>query len=178
MARKAKTAGRALGDEGGAIGLGALGTIGRGGGGGSGVGYGRGAAKDKTEAEAKKIPRREVRIRQYFPETMFVHPELIADEKGEAELKIPIADSITEWRISALASSADGKLGALDHPLKVFQDFFVDLDTPVALVRGDEATIPVAIYNTVSTSMPPMVTVLTTAWTIDRHTSPVHRLGV
>lgn len=108
---------------------------------------GKGGMRGMVDKEAKAIPRREVRMRQYFPETMYVHPELIADEKGIAELKIPIADSITEWRVSALASSADGKLGAFDQPLKVFQDFFVDLDTPVALVRGDEAVIPVAIYN-------------------------------
>jgi hypothetical protein len=126
--------------------LGVLGGAGRGGGGDDG----EGTDKSKLAKDAAAIPRREVRMRQYFPETMYVHPELVADEKGEAELKIPLADSITEWRISALASSADGKLGAVDQPLKVFQDFFVDLDTPVALVRGDEATIPIAIYNYLS----------------------------
>ena len=98
-------------------------------------------------APVATIPRRQVRVRRYFPETMYVHPELVTDENGVAELTLPIADSITEWRVSALASSADGKLGALSKPLKVFQDFFVDLDMPVALVRGDEVTIPVAVYN-------------------------------
>jgi len=97
--------------------------------------------------EARAIPRRAVRVRRYFPETMYVHPELVTDEQGVASLTLPVADSITEWRVSALASSADGKLGAMNRPLKVFQDFFVDLDMPVALVRGDEVTIPVAVYN-------------------------------
>jgi len=106
---------------------------------------GTGAAPHATVTAA--IPRREVRVRRHFPETMFVHPELVTDEQGVAELTIPVADSITEWRVSALASSADGKLGAMDAPLKVFQDFFVDLDMPVALVRGDEVSIPVAVYN-------------------------------
>jgi uncharacterized protein YfaS (alpha-2-macroglobulin family) len=31
--------------------------------------------------------------------------------------------------------------------LKVFQDFFVDLDLPVMLTQGDRVSIPVAIYN-------------------------------
>ena len=97
-------------------------------------------------------PRREVRVRQHFPETLYVHPQLISDEKGVAELTVPLADSITAWRVSALASSADGKLGSMDAPLKVFQDFFVDLDVPVALVRGDEATVPIAIYNYLETA--------------------------
>lgn len=103
-------------------------------------------------AAAPEPPRREVRVRQHFPETLYVHPQLISDEKGVAELTVPLADSITAWRVSALASSADGKLGSMDAPLKVFQDFFVDLDVPVALVRGDEATVPIAIYNYLETS--------------------------
>lgn len=100
---------------------------------------------------APEPPRREVRIRQHFPETLYVNPQLVADEHGVAELTFPLADSITAWRISALASSADGKLGTLDAPLKVFQPFFVDLDVPVALVRGDEATVPIALYNYLDT---------------------------
>lgn len=96
-------------------------------------------------------PRREVRVRQHFPETLYVNPQLVADEQGVAELTVPLADSITAWRVSALASS-DGKLGTMDAPLKVFQDFFVDLDVPVALVRGDEATVPIALYNYLETA--------------------------
>ena len=121
-------------------------------------GRGGGARGVKKEAKraslmtrAKAIPRRQVRVRRHFPETMYVHPELVANEKGEAELTVPLADTITSWRINALASSADGKIGHASEPLKVFQDFFVDLDMPVALVRGDEATIPVAVYNYLST---------------------------
>src|SRR6185295_4528730 len=95
-------------------------------------------------------PRRIARVREYFPETMFVRPELIADERGVAELTIPVADSITAWRVSAFASSASGKIGSAQAPLKVFQDFFVDVDAPPALVQGDEAEVPVAVYNYLS----------------------------
>jgi len=92
-------------------------------------------------------PRRIARVREHFPETMFVRPELIADERGVAELTVPMADSITAWRVTAFASSAQGKIGSAQAPLKVFQDFFVDVDAPPALVQGDEAEIPVAVYN-------------------------------
>ena len=109
----------------------------------------RGGGKlDANEAQGEPEPeRREVRVRQYFPETLFVHPELVTDEQGVATLEVPIADSITNWRVTALASTADGKLGTLEEPLKVFQDFFVDLDTPVALVNGDTVTVPIAVHN-------------------------------
>ena len=116
-------------------------------------GSGRESKKDMSRllGATKKIPRRTVRVRRHFPETMYVHPELVTNEKGVATLTVRMADSITSWRVSALASAADGKIGYASEPLKAFQDFFVDLDMPVALVRGDEATVPVAVYNYLST---------------------------
>jgi hypothetical protein len=87
------------------------------------------------------------RLREYFPETLFWRPELITDERGRAELRLPFADSITTWRLTASASSRAGSLGGVSAPLKVFQDFFVDLDLPVALTQNDEVAFPVAVYN-------------------------------
>ncbi len=90
------------------------------------------------------------RIREYFPETMLWEPALITDDTGRATLKMKMADSITTWRLTALANSLAGRLGSNTAGLRVFQDFFVDLDLPVALTQGDEVSIPVAVYNYMS----------------------------
>lgn len=89
----------------------------------------------------------EPRVRQFFPETMYWNPALITDEQGRAEIKVPMADSITTWRMSMLANSANGQLGSATAPLRVFQDFFADIDLPVSLTQGDRVEIPVAVYN-------------------------------
>ena len=89
----------------------------------------------------------EPRIRQLFPETLLWRPELVTDDDGNATLPLELADSITTWRLSASAVSGDGKLGAAQLPVKVFRDFFVDLNLPVALTRGDEVAVPVVVYN-------------------------------
>jgi uncharacterized protein YfaS (alpha-2-macroglobulin family) len=86
-------------------------------------------------------------VRSYFPEALYVNPEIVTDGKGDASISIPIADSITTWRIAMLASTEDGALGTGTSSLKVFQDFFVDLDLPVTLTQGDRVSIPVAAYN-------------------------------
>lgn len=96
---------------------------------------------------APSAPTGEARIRQFFPETLFVQPQLITDERGHAQVDIPLADSITTWRLTALANSALGQLGSTTAPIRVFQDFFVDIDLPVAFTQGDEVTMPVALYN-------------------------------
>ncbi len=86
-------------------------------------------------------------VRSYFPEALYINPEIVTDANGEASIEIPIADSITTWRMAMLASTADGALGTSTSSLKVFQDFFADLDLPVTLTEGDRVSIPVAIYN-------------------------------
>lgn len=87
------------------------------------------------------------RVRQWFPETLLWRPELVTDEQGRASLEVDLADSITTWRLAASAVSAGGKLGAARESIRVFQPFFVDLDLPVALTRGDEVAVPVVVYN-------------------------------
>jgi len=87
------------------------------------------------------------RVRSYFPETLYTNPALITDGEGRASVNIPLADSITTWRVTSLASTTSGALGSSTAPLRVFQDFFVDLDLPVSVTEGDEVSVPVAVYN-------------------------------
>ncbi len=98
---------------------------------------------ENKEAAGAAAPR----LRQYFPETLYWAPEIVTDENGFVSLEIPMADSITTWRLTALASSQDGRLGFTTRGIRVFQDFFVDVDLPVALTQGDEISIPVGVFN-------------------------------
>jgi hypothetical protein len=106
-------------------------------------------------AEAKRVERsakgeRDApppRIRRYFPETLLWLPELVTDENGRAEWTFPLADSITTWRLTAQAVAGAGGVGSIAEPVRVFQDFFVDLDLPVELTRNDEIELPAVVYN-------------------------------
>jgi uncharacterized protein YfaS (alpha-2-macroglobulin family) len=88
-----------------------------------------------------------VRVRSYFPEALYIHPEIITDASGSASISLPLADSITTWRMAMAASTARGALGSGSSSIRVFQDFFTDLDLPVTLTQGDRVSIPVAVYN-------------------------------
>lgn len=88
-----------------------------------------------------------VKVRSYFPETLYVNPKLVTDKNGRVLLRVPLADSITTWRMTMLASTKQGALGSNTAGIKVFQDFFIDLDLPVSLTQDDTVSIPVAVYN-------------------------------
>jgi hypothetical protein len=98
-------------------------------------------------AEPSEVQGVPVRVREWFPETLLWRPEVITDDNGHASLDVDLADSITTWRLLASAVAADGRLGGTQTPIVVFQPFFVDLNLPVALTRGDEVAIPVVVYN-------------------------------
>jgi uncharacterized protein YfaS (alpha-2-macroglobulin family) len=47
--------------------------------------------------------------------------------------------------MALMASTTHGALGSGTSSIKVFQDFFVDLDLPVTLTQGDRVSIPAAV---------------------------------
>ncbi|MGB2819561.1 MAG: alpha-2-macroglobulin family protein, partial [Phycisphaerae bacterium] len=87
------------------------------------------------------------RIRRHFPETLYFNPAVITDPRGLANIEIPLADSITTWRLTCMGSAAGGELGSTTSGIRVFQDFFVDVDFPVSLTQNDEVHVPVVVYN-------------------------------
>ena len=101
------------------------------------------AKKEKDSVVGAAAPH----VRSYFPEALYINPEIVTDRDGRASILIRMADNITTWRMAMLASTSHGALGSGTGSLKVFQDFFVDLDLPVTLTQGARVSIPVAAYN-------------------------------
>jgi hypothetical protein len=87
------------------------------------------------------------RLREYFPETLLWRPEVLTDEKGRAQLTFPLADNITTWKLSAVASTINGELGSSEKSIRAFQPFFVEHDPPRFLTIGDEIALPVVLRN-------------------------------
>ena len=86
-------------------------------------------------------------LRHVFPETLYWNPEALTDAEGALSLEIPLADTITTWRVTALASTRGGDLGAATYDLRVFQDFFLEVTVPEVLVQGDAAAGTLTVYN-------------------------------
>jgi hypothetical protein len=87
------------------------------------------------------------RLREYFPETLVWQPSLETDKQGRAELKFKLADNITTWKMSVIASTEDGQIGTVEKEIKSFQPFFVEHDPPRILTEGDEISLPVVVRN-------------------------------
>ncbi len=101
-----------------------------------------------SAATAPEMPR----LRQYFPETWVWNPQLLTDEQGKATLKVEAPDSITGWRLTAVATHpqpSGGRPGISfgDANLTVFQDFFVEPFVPYSVVRGERFSLRIDLFN-------------------------------
>lgn len=88
-----------------------------------------------------------VTVRRFFPETLFAVPDLITGPDGSGILPFTLADNVTTWRVAALASSQDGRVGSGTAALQVRKEMFVDLGLPRDLTAGDALDVPVVAYN-------------------------------
>jgi hypothetical protein len=102
-----------------------------------------------SEQKVGSLPQQAMtpRLREYFPETLLWQPELVTDSKGRARVKFPLADNITTWKLSAIASTEKGEIGTVEKEIRAFQPFFVEHDPPKFLTTGDEIDLPVVMRN-------------------------------
>ncbi|XP_073659117.1 C3 and PZP-like alpha-2-macroglobulin domain-containing protein 8 isoform X8 [Tursiops truncatus] len=105
---------------------------------------------------SRQPPRAEKKKRTYFPETWIWHCLNISDPSGEDTLSVQVPDSITSWVGEAVGLSAERGLGIAEPTLlKTFKPFFVDFTLPPNVVRGEQAKIPLSIYNYMDTCVEP-----------------------
>lgn len=129
--------------------------------GGTVPGFARTANKPGgTGDEATFTPR----LRHVFEETAYWVPSLETGANGRASLHFNLPDSLTTWKLHALASTVDGRIGVLDQSFKTFQPFFVDLDVPQVLTVGDKISLPVNLRNYTTHSVTLPVTANSAEW--------------
>ncbi|KAF4795896.1 CD109 antigen [Turdus rufiventris] len=87
-------------------------------------------------------------VRTHFPETwLWVDTETRSDTETTLDAIVP--DTITSWVASAFVISESGGLGVTTAPveLEVFQPFFIFLNLPYSVVRGEQFILEVNIFN-------------------------------
>jgi hypothetical protein len=104
------------------------------------------------------------RVRDYFPETLLWLPEVITDRTGKASAEFQLADSVTNWKIAAFASTTDGRFAQAESDFRSFQPFFIEFNPPAVLTEGDQLDLPVTIRNYQSSSANVVVDYLKNGW--------------
>jgi hypothetical protein len=93
------------------------------------------------------VPPEPFPLRQLFPETLYWNPDARTGDDGAYAFDLPVADRVTSWRLTALASTLEGEVGVATYALPVYQDFFVDLEVAGEVRVGQPLTVTVVLYN-------------------------------
>lgn len=104
------------------------------------------------------------RLREFFPETLVWQPAVETDRDGRAELRFKLADNITTWKMSVIASTEDGRVGTYEKEFVSSQPFFVEHDPPRVLTEGDRVSLPVVLRNYLERAQPVEVELKPETW--------------
>ncbi|KKT77447.1 MAG: Alpha-2-macroglobulin domain-containing protein [Microgenomates group bacterium GW2011_GWB1_44_8] len=86
--------------------------------------------------------------RSNFPDTAYWNPTLKTNNDGKAEIEIPLPDSLTTWRLAAIANSQEAAFGSKVSEVTVSRDVLIRPLLPRFLSIGDEAKLGAIIVNT------------------------------
>ncbi|CRL04856.1 CLUMA_CG017909, isoform A [Clunio marinus] len=92
------------------------------------------------------------KVRKIFPETwIFDSFHVGKDKKKILSKKVP--DTISSWILTGFAVSPALGLALMDQPkkLQVSQPFFVSMNLPYSIKRGESVAIPVIVFNYLET---------------------------
>uniref|UniRef100_A0A663EC32 CD109 antigen n=1 Tax=Aquila chrysaetos chrysaetos TaxID=223781 RepID=A0A663EC32_AQUCH len=87
-------------------------------------------------------------VRTHFPETwLWIDTKTRSDTDTTMEVIVP--DTITSWVASAFVMSENSGLGVTTAPveLEAFQPFFIFLNLPYSVIRGEQFILEVNIFN-------------------------------
>ena len=104
------------------------------------------AETESTEAEeqetAPAIP-----LRSNFEETAAFLPQLRADSEGIVSLQFTLPESMTTWRLNALAHTKDMMTAIITEDIIAQKDLMAQLSLPRFLRQGDESAIVATLHN-------------------------------
>ena len=89
----------------------------------------------------------EAEIRKDFPDTVLWAAHVTTDDAGRATLPVTLPDTLTTWRIWAIAVDRDTRVGQTSADVVTRKDIIARLEAPRFLVEGDEPLITVIAHN-------------------------------
>jgi len=84
---------------------------------------------------------------EFDADTAFWTPAVVTDDRGRARVTFALPEKATRWHLTTRGVSAETLLGEATGALVTRSDFFVELDTPIALSEGDQPRLAARVHN-------------------------------
>lgn len=87
------------------------------------------------------------KIRKDFNPVAYFNPSVRTDGNGKATVTFTFPDSMTTYRIYAVACDKGSRFGSYQRPALVVKDFYLEPGLPAFLTRGDRFRFAVSAFN-------------------------------
>ncbi len=110
------------------------------------VSHATAASKATGRFSAKVVPP-PVELRSSFAETAFFEPHLLTNEDGSVSFEFEVPDSVTSWKVWAVAATRALALGQAQRTAESVKELLVRPYLPRFLREGDRASLRVLVQN-------------------------------
>ncbi|XP_067901811.1 CD109 antigen [Heterodontus francisci] len=112
------------------------------------------------KAMSQSVEPEEERVRTYFPET-WMWLDMLTGSSTHVSIQRTVPDSLTTWIASAFTISKNHGLQLANAPaqLEVFKSFFLELNLPYSVTRGEQLILEINIFNYLQQTLEVWVTV-------------------
>ena len=86
-------------------------------------------------------------VRRYFPDTALWLPQVVTDEKGNAQVRLRVPDTLTQWRVTVVAHTLDTNVGYGVTKFRCTVPFGVRIAAPIVLTQNDQTTVSAVVHN-------------------------------
>ncbi len=91
--------------------------------------------------------------RELFDTLLLWAPRVVLDERGEARVEVPLNDSLTSFRVEAVATAGVGQFGSGGAALRTTQELMLLPGLPPLVREGDRFRAEMTVRNTTARAM-------------------------
>ncbi len=86
-------------------------------------------------------------VRRYFPDTALWLPHVFTDSNGVATVTMTVPDTLTQWRVTAIAHTPETCVGYGVSRFRCAKPFGVRIAMPTVLTQNDVTTVSAVLHN-------------------------------
>ena len=105
------------------------------------------ALNAKKNAALAALKEEDTKSREKFKDTTYWSARITTDANGRAVIKVPLAENITTWRVTALAVTSDTKVGQGKTQFIAKKYLMLSPGLPSYFIRGKEHTVIANVTN-------------------------------
>jgi len=98
-----------------------------------------------SSSQKRSISTPDIKMRSDFSETVFFHPHLVSDEKGNVSFKFNAPQSLTRWKFMGLATTEDLKIGTITEEVVTRKQLMITPNYPRFVREGDKLVFQVKV---------------------------------